>query len=101
MLIKNLTIWGLAREYAGIERKTMHFETGIRYGSIASYENGKTTPNKKMAIRLYDYLAPKLEVFEDAKIKKLIIKMKEYVENAREHQAGGDHCSIKFRGKLI
>ena len=40
MLIKNLTIWGLAREYAGIERKTMHFETGIRYGSIASYENG-------------------------------------------------------------
>lgn len=101
MIIKNLTIWGLAREYAGIERKCMSMESGIRYGSIASYEMGKTKPNKKMAVRIYDYLAPKLEVFEETKIKKLIKQMQEYIETAREHQAGGDHRSVKFRGKLI
>ena len=101
MIIKNLTIWGLAREYAGVERKCMCIESGIRYGSIASYEMGKTTPNKKMAIRLYDYLAPKLELFEDVKIKKLIKQMKDYVKTARENVRGGDHCSVKFRGKLI
>ena len=101
MLIKNLTIWGLAREYAGIERKCMSMETGLSYGNIAFWETGRTTPRKASALIMYNYLLPKLEVYKEVKIKKLIKKMQEYIETAREQERGGDHRSIRFRGKLI
>ena len=80
MLIKDLTIWGYAREYCGLERKQLCAMANIHYTTIQAFESGRYTPSRRLANKLLSIF----EQYDNDKLHPLIEEIKLYINNLKK-----------------
>lgn len=73
MLIKKLTIIGIAREEAGIERKQLTHDLPITPSQLQAWESGRVTPRKFYVESICDYLKDKISL-------KTLKELQKYIE---------------------